>query len=421
VDENRQVFLITGSSGLLGHALSHHFGSKNHTIIGFDEAGPPYPPPNTDCLFCDLTSDESVQKTLFMVKNLYGGKIKAVFHLAAYYSFSGKPNRLYKDLTVDGTKRMLRELQKFEVGQFIFSSSMLVYKPNAKNERLTEESELAPTWAYPKSKVETEELILKNHGNVPAVILRIAGVYSDICQSIPLAHQIQRIYEHQLEGHLYSGDVDVKQAFIHLDDVVSAFDACVQKADQLSDYEVFNIGEEDAMSYDETQRAIARTLFDEPWPTLDVPKPIAKAGAWVEEALPLPEKPFVKPWMIDRADDNYVLNIDKARRVLDWQPMKSLRNRLPRMLEGLKIDPEKWYKINKLHWHGQHPEHATTAPQALESRKPGSGPTVSADLAAHEPTAHEPAVQEVVGQAQGPIFLPPPDQAKWPGDSHAKP
>ncbi len=125
----RECFLITGSSGLLGHALAHHFGSKQHQIIGFDEAGPPYPPPNTDCLFCDLTDDESVQKTFFMVRTLYGNKIKAVFHLAAYYSFSGKDSHLYKDLTVDGTERVLRELQlqKFEVGQFIFSSSMLLY------------------------------------------------------------------------------------------------------------------------------------------------------------------------------------------------------------------------------------------------------------------------------------------------------
>lgn len=54
---------------------------------------------------------------------------KAVFHLAAYYSFSGKDSPLYKKITVEGTERMLRELQAFEVGQFIFSSSMLVANP----------------------------------------------------------------------------------------------------------------------------------------------------------------------------------------------------------------------------------------------------------------------------------------------------
>ncbi|HEY9677734.1 MAG TPA: NAD(P)-dependent oxidoreductase [Drouetiella sp.] len=352
MNSEKECYLITGSSGLLGHALSHHFGSKNNQIIGFDQEGPPYPPPNTDCLFCDLTSDESVQKTMFMVKTMYGGKIKAVFHLAAYYSFSGKESHLYKDLTVDGTRRMLRELQKFDVGQFIFSSSMLVYKPNQKGEKLTEASELDPAWAYPQSKVETEHVLVKEHGKIPIVNLRIAGVYSDDCQSIPLANQIQRIYEHRIEGHLYSGDVDVRQAFVHMEDLVLAFEACVQNADKLSEMETFNIGEEEALSYDETQRIIARQLFDEPWPTLDVPKPIAKVGAWVEDKLPLPDKPFIKPWMIDRADDNFELDATKARQLLGWEPKHTLRETLPKMLEGLKVDPEKWYKINHLHWTG---------------------------------------------------------------------
>jgi len=370
MNQERECFLITGSSGLLGHALAHHFGTKNNQIIGFDQKGPPYPPPNADCLFCDLTSDESVQKTFFMVRALYGSKIKAVFHLAAFYSFDGKGNRLYIDLTLGGTERMLRELQSCEVGQFIFSSSMLVYKPSVKGERLTEASEIAPTWAYPESKVQAEALIEKKHGKIPAVILRIAGVYSDICQSIPLAHQIQRIYEHKLEGRVYSGDVDVKQSYVHINDVVSAYEACVDNAYKLSDYEVFNIGEEDAMSYDDTQRAIARSLFDEAWPTFEVPKPIAKAGAWVEEKLPLPEKQFIKPWMIDRADDNYELSIDKARSVLGWEPKHSLRQTMPTMLEGIKLDPERWYKVNKLHLRGgHHPQHQIEQRQSRDQEQ----------------------------------------------------
>ncbi len=378
--QDRKCYLITGSSGLLGRALAHYFGTKGNQIIGFDKDGPPYPPPNTDCLFCDLTSDESVQKTFFMVRALYGGKIKAVFHLAAYYTFSGKDSHLYKDLTVDGTERVLRELQKFEVGRFIFSSSMLIYKPNTRGERLTEESAIAPTWAYPESKVETEKLIQELRGRVPVVILRIAGVYSDICQSIPLAHQIQRIYEHRLEGHLFSGDVDVKQSFVHLDDVVSAFEACLVNSDKLSDYEVFNIGEENAMTYDETQRTIARVLFDEPWPTLDVPKPIAKAGVWIEEKMPMLEKPFIKPWMIDRADDNYELAVDKARRGLGWEAKHSLSATLPMMLEGLKVDPQRWFTVNKLHFHAnkdgkQHVGRVVVQPNVKEPEPMGTPPT----------------------------------------------
>ena len=69
--------------------------------------------------------------------------------------------------------------------------------------QITLESPVEATWDYPESKVRTEELIRRERGTIPAVLLRIAGVYTDRGDSIPLAHQIQRIYEKQLTGHVY--------------------------------------------------------------------------------------------------------------------------------------------------------------------------------------------------------------------------
>ena len=58
----------------------------------------------------------------------------------------------------------------------------------------------------PESKVRTEALIHAEHGKIPVAILRLAGVYDDVCHSPPLANQIHRIFERQLASHLYSGD-----------------------------------------------------------------------------------------------------------------------------------------------------------------------------------------------------------------------
>jgi len=347
MDNDKQLFLITGSSGFIGHALAQHFTSKDSVIVGFDRESPSSPT-TEECLFCDLASDESVQKTFELLRSRNGNKITAVFHLAAYYSFSGKDSPLYKKITVEGTERMLRELQNFEVGQFIFSSSMLVHKPNQPGEKITEESPIEPTWQYPESKVETEKLIHEKRGNIPAVILRIAGVYADDCHSIPIAHQIQRIYEAQLEGHLYSGDTDVRQSFVHVDDLVMAFDRVVSHAGRLPDESTFEIGEPDAMSYEEMQQEIGMLIHGKNWKTFSVPRPIAKLGALMENSIPFVEKPFVKPWMVDHADDNYELNIEKARQVLGWHPDRHLHDVIPQMIEGLKADPIKWYKTNHI-------------------------------------------------------------------------
>ena len=37
---------------------------------------------------------------------------------------------------------------------------------------------------------------------------------------------------------------------------------------------------------------------------LEIPEPLAKAGAWVETDV-LGEEPFIRPWMVDIANDHY--------------------------------------------------------------------------------------------------------------------
>jgi len=68
----------------------------------------------------------------------------------------------------------------------------------------------------------------------------------------------------------------------------------------------------------------------------------------VQDALPLGDEPFIKPWMIDLADDHYALDITRARNVLTWEPQRSLRQSLPRIVARLKRDPAGWYRENGL-------------------------------------------------------------------------
>jgi uncharacterized membrane protein len=234
---------------------------------------------------------------------------------------------------------------------------MLVHTPCKVGERIDERAPIAPKWAYPKSKAATERVIAEEHGGIRYVLLHLAGVYDERTVVPTLAHQIARIYEREVTSHLYPGDLDAGQSMLHRDDMVEAFRRTVDRRDALPDNITILVGEPDPMSYDALQDTIGRLIHGEPeWATLQVPKPMARVGAWaqlaaepiVPDAVDRGEQPFVRPFMIDLADDNYALDISRAKSLLSWEPKHHIRTTLPRIVAALKNDPAAWYKANRI-------------------------------------------------------------------------
>lgn len=346
--KDKPVVIVTGSSGLIGHAVIKAL-APTYLLVGFDRAGPPYPPLEAECVIVDVTDTDLLHRGLERVRYAYGDRIASVIHLAAYYDFSGEPSDLYEEVTVRGTERLLRALQGFEVEQFLFSSTMLVHQPLPPGQRIHEGTPLEGKWAYPQSKLETEERIRASRHHIPAVLMRIAGVYTDRCDSIPIAHQIQRIYEKRLTGRVFPGDISHGQAFVHLDDVVDAITRAVDHRRALPPETTLLIGEPETYSYDQLQRRLAEYLHgDAEWQTHQIPKGVAQSGAWVQDKIPGIEEPFIKPWMIALADDHYELDISRARDLLGWQPRRRLLDTLPRMVAALRADPVAWSRHHKL-------------------------------------------------------------------------
>jgi len=342
----KSVIVVTGSSGLIGRALARRL-AETHDVVGLDSRPPKRIAPLREHIHLDVTKDDTVQTALRRLRGACAGRIASFIHLAAFYDFSGEPSPLYDAVTVEGTARLLRRLHAFDVEQLIFASSMLVHAPGEKGRPLTEGSPLAGRWAYPKSKLAAEQLLREHRHRIPLVVLRLAGVYGDGCQSIPLARQIARIFERRLVSRVFPGDVSKGQAFVHLDDAVEAFARCVECRHALPRETTLLIGEAQTYGYDTIQRTIARELHGEEWETRQLPKPLAKAGAWVRDQVP-GEEPFIKPWMIDLADDHYELDVSRARQLLRWQPRRTLLGTLPEMVAALHADPLGWYREHDL-------------------------------------------------------------------------
>ncbi|MCP4564503.1 MAG: NAD-dependent epimerase/dehydratase family protein [Bosea sp.] len=342
-----EIVLVTGASGFIAAALIARLGER-YTVVGLDRAGPPDPPPPAAAVEIDLGSDEAVRIALDEVRERFGNRITSVIHLAAYYDITGDPNPLYEEITVQGTRRLIDGLQSFEVEQFVFASTMLVHKPTATpEERIDEDSPIGASWAYPHSKVATEALLHERHGKIPVVYLRPAGVYDDEGRSAFLAQQISQIYEHRLISHFYPGMLCAAQSSVHRDDLADAVLRLVDRRRELPSELPLLIGEPDAPGYAEIQDIVGEALHGEGWKTIRIPQPLAKAGIILQNEA-LGSDDFIQPWMIDSSNDHYMLDISRARSMLDWEPKHRLRETLPTIVAALKRHPRAWYRSNKL-------------------------------------------------------------------------
>jgi hypothetical protein len=133
--DRRPIVLITGATGNLGRSLADALGG-DYRIVGLDrttknDAGFPV-------FEADFASDASVALALHKIRNAFGSQIASVIHLVAYFDFTGEANPLYQSVNVEGTRRILRALQAFDVKQFVYASTMLVHAPGNPGERIDE-------------------------------------------------------------------------------------------------------------------------------------------------------------------------------------------------------------------------------------------------------------------------------------------
>lgn len=345
------LILITGSEGRIGRAIAATLKDE-FALVGFERDCGDAP----NCIEVDITSDETLERAFRTLRERYGGHIASIIHLAAYYDFSGEDDPRYEKVNVEGTRRLLRALQDFEVEQFIYASTMLVHTPTGPGVPIDEDAALGPKWPYPQSKLAAEEAVRRERGRIPALILRIAGVYTDGCEVPSLAYQIQRIYERQMLSHVFPGNPSHGQAFVHLDDVARAFRLAAEARGRLPEETTVLIGEPVTESYESLQNLVGQLIHGEPWPTRRLPKPVAAGGAWVQDvtedlvpdAIDRGAEPFIKPFMVWLADDHYELDIARAERLLGWQPQHSLRRSLPQIIGRLRQEPAQWYRCNHI-------------------------------------------------------------------------
>ncbi|MFW5662060.1 MAG: NAD-dependent epimerase/dehydratase family protein, partial [Oceanicaulis sp.] len=350
-ETDKPLVLITGAAGSIGSAVSKAL-AKDYRVVGLDLDCSGYGHP---CAEFDISDPGSVRETLSRIAVEHGARFAAVIHLAAYFDFTGEDHPAYHKVNEEGARNLMAALRDYEVGRLIYSGTMLVHEPAEPGGRIDETAPFAPKWAYPQSKAKTEQIIAEERGDTPVLFLHLAGLYDDETAVPTLSHQIARIYERDIKSRVYAGDQRAGQSFIHRDDLVDLFVRAVDRRDALPQKETMLAGEPDAVSYAELQDRIGALVHGEAdWRTISAPKRLAKAAAAAEaasepvvpDAFDQGEKPFIRPFMMDMAEDHYALDISRARVALGWRPRHDIRGTLPVMIDALKRDPAGWYAAN---------------------------------------------------------------------------
>jgi nucleoside-diphosphate-sugar epimerase len=351
---SKPVVLITGAAGNLGQSIGAAL-ADDYRVVGIDRQEAEGP---IRIAAADLGSGESLENAVRVLREEVGDRIASVIHLAAYFDFSGEPNPLYQSVNVEGTRNLLAALRAaVRVEQFVYASTMLVLAPTRPGERIDETRPIDPRWEYPKSKAAAERVIEQEHGDIPYVLLRLAGVYDERSTVPTMAQQMAAVYERELQSYVFAGDKRAGQAALHREDMVAAFRLAVDRRADLPPECSLLIGEPETLGYAELQDELGYLLHGvDDWPTLRLPKSVAEVGVRalhaiepvVPDAIDEGAPTFVKPFMIAMADDHYELDISRARAVLGWEPKHRLKHLLPAMVAELKRDPAAWYERHKI-------------------------------------------------------------------------
>ena len=151
--------LVTGAAGYIGSKVSYDLIDKGYKVIAIDDLSTGYRKlVPKKCTFIKV----DISKLANLEKVFRKNKFNAVFHFAAKKKIdeSQKYPLKYFNTNVIGTKNLLDLIVKYEIKNFIFSSTCAVYG-NVSNARVFEKNLLIPESYYGYTKLISENTIIE--------------------------------------------------------------------------------------------------------------------------------------------------------------------------------------------------------------------------------------------------------------------
>lgn len=315
--------LITGANGFIGSHLVRHLSQKKENKI-----------------FCLVRPDSDLKNLKGLTMKIIRGDItkmatlkkipvvEEVFHLAGKLGQWGTTDKAYWDLHLQGTKNLVRVLDKRKLKRFFFFSSPSVAGPNIDNLVWKESDNYAPSNIYELTKAEAEKFLLSQ--NLPLTIIRPEFVYGPGDRHI--FQLIKAIKKHRF-FIIGSGKNLLQPTYIK--DVIAAT-ILIRKSPQTIN-QIYHIAGREKISLEELAKTIAEILRVK-ISLIKIPKFFAYAMALPLEKLSEVFKfnPILNSQRIKFFTKSHIFDTSKIERDLNFYPQYSIK-------EGF-VQTINWYK-----------------------------------------------------------------------------
>ena len=298
--------LVTGGAGYIGSTLVPDLLSKKHKVTVIDNLmydqtslATSIRDKNFEIIFGDVR-DESLMKKLV-------SRADIIIPLAAIVGAPAcdKDPVTAQSINKDSILWLLKQLSKSQ--QIIMPTTNSAYGSGGKNNFCDENSPLNPLSLYARDKVEVEKSLLEHENSTSFRLATVFGISPRMRLDLLVNNFTLRAIT---DGFVIVFEGNFKRNYIHILDVVQAFNLAIEKREQFKS-EIFNVGLSEAnISKIELCREI---------------KKIVPGFVFLE--APLGKDPDQR---------NYIVS-NKKIEALGFNPEVTLQDGLSELVKGLKM------------------------------------------------------------------------------------
>lgn len=324
-----ETVLVTGATGMVGRAVVPRLVEEGWNVrAGIRSVDPPagWAPLPVEIVRGDLASTEHLRR-------LTSPPPKAVVHLAARVHVRGGDAEFFRQNT-EVTRELAERSLASGCSRFVFLSTVAVHPPN--EERLSEETPVAPETAYGESKLEAERVLreMEEESALSVTVLRPSVIYGphDRGNVLRLIRAVDRGLDVRIGGRR------TRKSMTYVDNVASVIALCL--SDGASAGSTYLVSDPEPYEMDEIVDRIAASLGRRRR-TLEVPRWLARLGASAVEAScrSIGGTPPITRRDVQVMGRDVICDVDRLRSELGYESEVRLEEGLRRTV--------RWYREQK--------------------------------------------------------------------------